>query len=284
MRLAISNIAWEAEDDAEVAIMLGRYGVGAIDVAPGKYFPDPSCTKTEEVRQVRQWWADRGVEIVGMQALLFGTIGLNVFGTPAVQKAMLDHLGAVFRIAAGLGAKRLVFGSPKNRNRAGLSDDQAIDMATRFFRRVGDAASAWGVILCLEPNPAHYGSNFMITGAETARVVSAIDHPAIRMQYDTGAVIMNGEDPNEVLAQCAHLIGHIHASEPELVPLGDGGNDHQRFWQAFARYLPGHVVTIEMLAARSEPRLAAIERALVFALRSYRPSAGSHCPEHGCAG
>ncbi len=284
MKLAISNIAWEVEDDAEVALLLGRYGIDGIDIAPGKYFADPSCAKDEEIRQVRRWWADRGVEVIGMQSLLFGTMGLNVFGTPAVQKAMLDHLTAVFRVAAGLGASRLVFGSPKNRDRAGLSDDETLDVASRFFRRAGDYAAARGVNLCLEPNPAQYGSNFMMTSAETARVVSAIDHPAIRMQFDTGAVIMNGEDPNEVLAQCAHLIGHIHASEPGLVPLGDGGNDHQRFRHAFSRYLPEHGVTIEMLPAKSEPRLAAIERALIFALRSYGPSAAPHGPESRCAG
>jgi hypothetical protein len=52
-----------------------------------------------------------------MQALLFGTTGLNVFGDNKSQEAMLEHLRAVCRIGAGLGATKLVFGSPKNRDR-----------------------------------------------------------------------------------------------------------------------------------------------------------------------
>ena len=69
----------------------------------------------------RAWWAERGIEITGMQALLFGTSGLNVFGPSEVQDAMLAHLAAVCRIGAGLGAVRVVFGSPKNRDRSGLT-------------------------------------------------------------------------------------------------------------------------------------------------------------------
>ncbi|MGM1231309.1 sugar phosphate isomerase/epimerase, partial [Escherichia coli] len=73
---------------------------------------------------VRQWWADQGIEITGMQALLFGTTGLNVFGDNKSQEALLEHMRAVCHIGAGLGAIRLVFGSPKNRDRSGLSDTQ----------------------------------------------------------------------------------------------------------------------------------------------------------------
>ena len=93
---------------------------------------------------------------------------------------MLQHLSSVCRIGAGLGATRLVFGSPKNRDRTGLSDQQARDVAVPFFRRLGTIAQSYGVVICLEPNPTCYGANFMTTSAETAQVVEQIDHPAIK--------------------------------------------------------------------------------------------------------
>lgn len=270
MRLAISNIAWDTEEDEEIAKLLSRYGVDAIDVAPGKYFPDPINATDEEVAQVKRWWTERGIEITGMQALLFGTVGLNVFGSPEVQEAMLGHLTAVCRIAAGLGATRLVFGSPKNRDCSGLSDEQVSEIAIPFFRRLGDIAQSYGVVICLEPNPTCYGANFMITSAETAQVVEQIAHPAIRMQLDTGALTINGEDPATVLQNSAALIGHIHASEPDLVPLGDGGADHASIVAALEQHLPSHVVSIEMLGTKNEPHPASIERALTMAIRYYR--------------
>lgn len=275
MRLAISNIAWDIAEDTSVPKLLGKFGVDAIDVAPGKYFPDPANAKDEDIANVRRWWADHGIKITGMQALLFGTTGLNVFGDRKSQEAMLEHLRAVCRIGAGLGATRLVFGSPKNRDRSGLSDAQALEQAVSFFRRLGDAALEHDVIVCLEPNPTRYGANFMTTSAETAHVVAAVGHGAIRMQFDTGALTINRESPEAVLESCAGLIGHIHASEPDLVPLGDGGTDHHLMHKALMQHLPESVVSIEMVATKEEPHLLSIERALSCAVNCYRTAQGA---------
>ena len=275
MRLAISNIAWDIPEDIAVAKILEKYSIDAIDVAPGKYFPDPVNAKNEAIENVRHWWADLGIQITGMQSLLFGTTGLNVFGDQQSQNAMLDHLRAVSRIGAVLGATRLVFGSPKNRDRAGLNDAQALEQGVSFFRRLGDIAQGEGVIICLEPNPVCYGANFMTSSDETAQVVAAIDHKAIRMQFDSGALTINGESPANVLESSAKLIGHVHASEPDLMPLGDGGTAHGLMHDALAAYLPDHVVSVEMVATKSEPHLTSIERALAHAVEIYRPKQGS---------
>lgn len=270
MRLAISNIAWDAAEDDEIAKLLQEYAIDAIDIAPGKYFPEPVSTTDAEISQVRRWWAERGIEITGMQALLFGTSGLNVFAEDSVQAAMLNHLNAVCRIAAGLGAKRLVFGSPRNRDRSGLDDVQAIETAVPFFRRLGDIAQSYGVVVCLEPNPSCYGANFMTTSDEAAMVVEKVAHPAIRLQLDTGELTINGEDPRQVLQRSAELIGHIHASEPDMLPLGEGGADHELMAELLEQYLPNHVVSIEMLSTKNEPHRDSIERALITAIGCYR--------------
>lgn len=269
MRLAISNIAWDVEEDSAVADLVGRYGVDAIDVAPGKYFPNPTAATDAEITTVREWWSARGISITGMQSLLFGTVGLNVFGDEESAKALLLRLGEICRIGSGLGATRLVFGSPKNRDRSGLSDQATQARALELFSALGDIAESFGVTVCLEPNPTAYGANFMTTSAETAAVVRMVGHPAIRMQLDTGAITMNSEDVDAVVAECADLIGHVHASEPHLVPLGSGGCDHARAGAAVARVLPDRIVTIEMVATGDEPHLQAIERALGVAKRYY---------------
>ena len=270
MRLAISNIAWDTSEDVCIAELLNRYDVDAIDIAPGKYFPSPTKAMDEDIACVKRWWAARRIEITGMQALLFGTVGLNVFARPEVQDAMLQHLSAVCRIGAGLGATRLVFGSPKNRDRTGFSDEQVIEIAIPFFRRLGNIAKPYGVVICLEPNPPCYGANFMTTSAETAEVVRQVAHSSIRMQLDTGALTINGESPATVLQNSAALIGHIHASEPDLIPLGDGGTDHAKVAECLKQQLSEYIVSIEMLATKKEPHLVSIERALRVAIRDYR--------------
>jgi D-psicose/D-tagatose/L-ribulose 3-epimerase len=270
MRLAISNIAWDITEDKLIVTLLQRFRVDAIDIAPGKYFPDLAKATDEDIARVRKWWFERGIEITGMQALLFGTSGLNVFGPKESQDAMLKHLSAVCRIGAGLGATRIVFGSPKNRDRTGYSDQQATDVAISFFRRLGDIAQSYGVVICLEPNPTCYGSNFMTTSSATAAMVRLVGHAAIRMQLDIGALTINGEDPITVLQDCAPMISHVHASEPNLLPLGDGGTEHAKMAMALKQSLPNHLVSIEMLATVNEPHEVSIERALTVAIQHYR--------------
>lgn len=270
MRISISNLAWDVKEDLEVANLLNLFNVDAIDIAPGKYFPDPVITTASDILAVKEWWQERGIEIIGMQALLFGTTGLNVFGSKDVQKNLLDHLVAVCRIGAGLGATRLVFGSPKNRNCSGLSVNQVQNISRVFFRQLGDIAADNGVIVCLEPNPSIYGANFMTTSLETCRVVNDIDHPAIKMQLDTGAIIINQEDISAIVTQVKDVIGHVHISEALLAPPGDTYSYHANIAAAITSQLPAHPATIEMLATKNEPHLVSIRRALQLVTSLYR--------------
>ena len=68
MRISISNIAWETKDDEQVCEILHHYGIDAIDIAPGKYFADFDEATSEEIASVRNWWFERGIEIIGMQS------------------------------------------------------------------------------------------------------------------------------------------------------------------------------------------------------------------------
>ncbi len=269
MRIAISNLAWDVTNDKDMASLFKQYAIDAIDIAPGKYFPHIKSATTSEIIKVKEWWASRGVAITGMQALLFCTTGLNMFGDHEAQTAMLLHLEDICRIGSVLEATRLVLGSPKNRDRSLLSDEVTQSVAVKFFNSLGNIAERYGVIICLEPNPPCYGANFMTNSAETASVVRDVAHSAIRMQLDTGAMTINGEDSEEMIQKYSDLIGHVHASEPDLVVLGDGNTDHAKVAAALQCFLPDQIVTIEMLQSKSEPSSEAIERALVVAVRHY---------------
>lgn len=275
MRISLSGMAWNTAEDDAVCDLLHTWQVDAIDIVPGKYFPDPLRTRDHEIAAIRQRWQEQGISLVGMQSLLFGTQGLNLFADHAVQQKMLAHLQAVSRIAAGLGVSALVFGSPKNRDRQGLSDEVAFDIATNYFRRLGDIAQQEGVVFCLEPNPTCYGANFMTNSAEAASVVRQVNHPAIKMQLDTGAIAINQEDIRDILQRDADIIGHIHLSEPELVPPGRSAVNHADIARVLNNALPHHIVTIEMLRTQNEASLVAINEALAFVTHHYRSLPGA---------
>ncbi len=269
MRLSISNIAWSTSEDSIIAELLKQYGIHAIDIAPGKYFPQPANVSVQNIDKIKAWWNAYDIEIIGMQSLLFGTQGLNVFGDPQSQQAMLGHLEAIFRIAQRLDASRLVFGSPRNRDCTGLSADQAIDISVKFFRKLARLAERYQVMLCLEPNPERYGANFMTNTADTAYIVEQVDHAAIRMQLDTGAIAINNEDINHLLSQYSGLIGHIHLSEIDLQPFGSGKIHHDAICKGIKKWLPEHLATIEMVGQAGQSNRQTIELALKQAIAIY---------------
>ena len=109
----------------------------------------------------------------------------------------------------------------------------------------------------------------MNTSFETAKIVTKILHPAIKMQLDSGAICTNEEDVFEILSKYSNLIGHIHLSEPNLVPLGEGNTNHNNIFNALAKYLPNSLVSVEMLATQNEPHLTSIRKALLVANKIY---------------
>jgi sugar phosphate isomerase/epimerase len=277
MRISISNIAWDISEDELVVDLLKKYEIDAIDIAPGKYFVDPLNTSQEDIRGVRDWWGSYGIEIIGMQSLLFGTKGLNLFGSYRTQSAMLKYLEAVCRIGKNLGATKLVFGSPKNRDRLRLSPKRANDIAIQFFNQLGGIAESYGVTICLEPNPTCYGANFMTNSIDTAAVVEEVAHSCVRMQFDTGAININKERADLIIEKYAGLIGHIHASEPGLITLGDADTDHSSIGLKLKDLTPKQIVTIEMLPSKKESNIIAIERALKIAIEHYRANLEQDC-------
>ncbi len=260
--ISISNIAWDVSLDEQVAELLDTHGVRKIDIAPPKYFSDPSQTSQDEIFKVKEFWSAKGITPIGMQSLLFGTKGLNVFGPADIQQKLLTHLSHICRIGALLGAKNLVFGSPRNRDRSHLSDQETDLQAIQFFRRLGDIAEEHDVTLCLEPNPVCYQANFMTNSLETVEVVRKINHNHIGMQLDIGAMQINDETVDKTIAEIAPWVKHIHISEPQLVPLNINNDFHRDAAKAIHHYLPNMPMTIEMLTTNPTTSLAEIEQSI----------------------
>lgn len=270
MRLGLTNIGWHPAEDEAVARLMQQQGIDAVDVAPSKYFEEPLLATDLAIATVRRWWADRGIEITGMQSLLFNTEpGLNLFGTRPVRARMLEHLSAVCRIAAGLRAPRLVFGSFRNRDRTGLSDEVANAMALDFLGAWADRAAAEGVWICLEGVAPHYGANYLTDTVSTVALARQLNHPAVRVQLDTVTVHEAGEDMETLLAGHAGLIGHVHVCERDLLPIGDGDVPHARMADAIRRHLPSQVLCLEMLTPAGESTTAALTRAIAVARQHY---------------
>lgn len=269
MRLAISNIAWAPDHDEAVARVMRDAGVSGLEVAPTRGWNRPTDVTRDEALEYREKWAARGIEIVAMQALLYGRADLVVFGDSGQRRATLDYLARISRLAGWLGATNLVFGSPKNRRVDGVPLDEIRDSAVAFFREAGRTAAAEGVRLCIEPNPVEYECNFVTSAAEGLALVRDVGREGFGLHLDAGAMTLSGDDPARTFEECAESMYHFHVSELYLGPVGEGPVEHEAFATALRRADYGGWCSVEMRPSAPPRPVAEVGRALAFVRSVY---------------
>lgn len=222
MRLAVSNIAWRLEEADAALDCLQALGVAGLEIAPGLTFPGEPDPVRPSPSAVDAWTVGlerRGLTLASMQSLLFGRTEAALFGDDDGRRAFEAGLEAAIDLAARLDCPNLVLGSPAARRIPnGMDARTAEAIALEVIGRLGDRCSQVGSILSLEPNPAIYGTNFLNTWGETLAFVRTLDHPAVRLNLDIGALIVNGETEAVIdsLPLAIDRIGHVHISEPGL--------------------------------------------------------------------
>ena len=192
-----------------------------------------------------------------------------LFGSPEVRAQMNAYMRDVLRLAGKLGARPLVFGSPKNRLKGDLPDDQAMEIAADFFSTLAETAAQENVILCVEPNPVEYACDFVRTTAPAIELVKRVNHPHFRLHLDSAIMTMNGEAIESALESAADYLAHFHVSEPQLGVVGEGTVDHARFAAALRAIHYQGWVAIEMRGGWKNPDLDAVKTALSYTLEVY---------------
>jgi len=224
VKWAVSNIAWPPEKAQDAYALLARFGVRGLEIAPSLFFAgadDPFTPTRAEAAQALAPMQEAGLELVSMQSLLFGVSGAALFGDDDERARLEAAVRRAINLAGQFGIPNLVFGSPRQRIVPdGMAPVVAADIAVAMFRRLGDAAAASGCLLAIEANPAEYGTNFLTHTQDALAFVDIVDHPAISLNLDLGAVWVNGEKHviGDTLANAAGRVSHVHISEPNLAP------------------------------------------------------------------
>jgi sugar phosphate isomerase/epimerase len=86
----------------------------------------------------------------------------------------------------------------------------------------------------MEANPEAYGADFCTRLEQAAELVELVDSPGFKLHIDAGGLALSGEDFDPVIRQAAALIGHAHASQPNLVGWDDPHPVHRRLGTALS--------------------------------------------------
>jgi len=211
MKLGISNIAWNKKDDDEVLEFLLKNNILNIEIAPTKICEHPYDNSTIFENYILN--VNNKFNFFSMQSICYG-VSLNLFKNIEEHDLLLNHLKKVIRLANHTRIQNIVFGCPKNRN---IENIENIRFSNSFFSELDRLAAENKVIIGLEPNPSLYGTNFLNTTIEVYEFITRNKFQNIKINFDLGAFIYNGEKLND-LSSYVDLFSHVHISSPNLEP------------------------------------------------------------------
>lgn len=241
MKLSISNIGWDASNDASVYGLMKKYGYFGLEIAPTRIFPD---NPYEHLKDAKGWLEElkknEGFIVTSMQSIWFGRQE-KIFGAAEERQLLVDYTKKAIDFAEIIGCENLVFGCPRNRN---LPEDADSSTGVAFFKELGDYAAAHNTVIGMEPNPPIYNTNYINDTKSALELIEQVDSRGFKLNLDVGTMIQNDESVDELVGY-VHLINHVHISEPGL-KLIERRNLHRELMELLAEEGYQRFVSIEM--------------------------------------
>ena len=212
MKLAASNIAWSQNFDRQIYCLMHELGYTGLEIAPTRVFPNNPYDNLKAAKQFNLTLIkEYGLQVVSLQSIWYGRTE-RLFRSISDRTILLQYTKKAILFAEAIGAKNIVFGSPRNRR---LEDNEISISAKDFFFDLGTFAYRHGTILSMEANPAIYGTNYINTTEQALSFVEDVNNPGFKFNLDVGAMIENNEDIFSIKDHF-ECINHVHISEPNL--------------------------------------------------------------------
>ena len=158
----------------------------------------------------------------------------NLIGADPKQRAAgVAHLKAVIDCCQVMGVKKLVgplYAALGVFSGKGPSKSE-LKWAAQGLREAGDYAKKAGVTLVLE-----FLNRFEIyllnCAEDAANLVRTINHPNVKMMYDTFHANIEEKSIMQALESCKDVMVHVHISENDRSTPGKGGVNWKENWRA----------------------------------------------------
>jgi sugar phosphate isomerase/epimerase len=218
MKLAVSNIAWDPKNNLKIRNILSDFRITYLEGSPNLFFRDILKVKQNEIKALRSFWENHGINIYCLQSVLYNK-DWNIFKNEDDRKKILSYLEKIFYVFNKVGVKVIVFGSPKNRFILKNKELIAKKIALNFFEKLGDVGKKFNIRIALEPNPKEYNCNFLTNTIDAYNFISMLNHKMVGINFDLGGSILNNEKIDETIFLIKEKLFHVHISAPYLKPI-----------------------------------------------------------------
>jgi sugar phosphate isomerase/epimerase len=235
MKLALSNFAWDSDENESIFKTLSSIGVENIEGVLTKINNWDSLGESELVKY-KELLNRHGIKIESIQSIFYGVScnDLSDYKT-------IDHYKKLIECCKVLGVKVMVLGSPSLRKNVNCWYDNLSDILKKVDGMLNDT----GIELSIEPNTKTYGGDYFYTVQEIVDFIIHNDFKNIKTMVDTHNVKLEGLDPLNEFRNNIQYINHIHISEPNLKTLSDF-DLHKEFSKLLKSFNYNGIITYEV--------------------------------------
>jgi D-psicose/D-tagatose/L-ribulose 3-epimerase len=237
MNIAVSNLAWDSEDNESILKILQEFGIHQIEGVITKICKWEDLTD-DIIINFKNNLLSNNIKIKSLQSIFYGTDITNLENKDKV----IAHVNKLIEISKLLGVNVLVFGSPNLRKKI----DGYESKLKSIFTKIDDLLEGTNIELSIEPNSQQYGGEFFFTVSEIVLFIKNNNFKNIKTMIDTHNIVLENENPILLFDLYYSYINHIHISEKKLLPFNDS-ELHREFSKKIQEKNYSKTITYEVL-------------------------------------
>jgi sugar phosphate isomerase/epimerase len=118
------------------------------------------------------------------------------------------------------------------------------------FSKLAHFCKKKNICICIEANPKFYKNDFLIYTKEALDIIKKINSSNIKLNFDLGTAISNGEEYKELLSKNLKFIGHIQISLPKLKKITNKNKRIKNFIKFLKKIKYEKNISIEQLHSK----------------------------------
>lgn len=213
----------------EILSLIKKNDIKYIELPITKILPNYKLDK-KKIRTFLNKISKYKIKISSVQAIFYKK-KLNVLEVND-HKKIIKHLNKILLITKLLGAKNIIFGSPKNRLKGNISTEDAFKILKNLLIKIQKKLVKNDIFFCIEPNSKHYGCDFILNSLDALEFIHYSKIKNLAINFDTGNAFLE-KDKKKISKKNLKYFKNFQISEKNLAGLKKNLNKHKKLLKQF---------------------------------------------------
>ncbi len=201
---------------------LARIGYDGIEIGAASPHAYPKYLSKERRREIKQVLDANGIALSSMLPAPGGGPGYNPASPlPEERREMLEQYKEVIELCSEWGGKTVIYLA--GWQIFGTTRQQAWEWSREGLQQVAKTAADYGVTMVVEPQAVDTN---LIEGCDDAiQMMEEVGAPNVKLMCDTIHIMYRNEVPTDYVYRMGKNLRHIHISDNDRLPPGQGRGD-----------------------------------------------------------